>query len=1382
MAFADSGNARSRDRAGVKQSTIRPARKRSEAETSEPEAENITILPSAFAPPPPASAENHQPKIPDFVFDRKYYIEKYVDIKETIKSNSIFEVERHFWDYGAAEGRQPSLFFDLHHVSHRLARFFGIRVLGEAAIRAYFNLPETDRFMPNAWFNPWAFRHFYKERFPEIRSLSDYGLFAFYLEKAGSERLSPNGLFSEEAYRIANPHLEAAIETGHLASGFAQFAAAEDSDGTLVDFDMAETNRVAARRGEREFVLSGRAEIGLRLWWFDEAFYLTVYPDVHALKRQGAIRSGLEHFLVLGDREKRLPHPALSPLATRPASLGLREALAAMPRTPRRIALDVAAAAGETICGQAGAAPRPIVDEALWRMIEPPEVRCRVDTVGYVRANPDLAVYPTPESLQEHWRGFGLKEQRLAPGTKLFAERRFHLEDLGRYPPGGVNLIGALSAHSGLGAAARGYRDAMRAAGIVVDEYDVSGATRPGGVFDLFDPAKLRFGHNFICLNPDHIATLVDRYGSALFDRRINIGAWVWEMPVSRPEWNAVLGGFDLIVTPSAFCRDAFAAVTERPIEIIPYVVDRAALLAERDRAEKSPWIVAIEAARQGKRRGERERTVVLFVMDASSYVARKGIDIFRAVAERVAAAAPGQFLFVLKTHSRDAAGGLLDDMPADTLVIDAVLDPPDLVKLKTLADLYISPHRSEGFGLNIFESLVLGVPALVSDYAGARELLGADYPLLIPGHPAEVEVERGPYRAHGVWFEPDVEAAVAKLLAFPKRDAAMRAALDETCREVSERLSATAVGAEMRRIFEQRCAFGLDLSGFLPAIDAPRDETLSLPHVTEAASAQPVSVPAELVRPRFSVVTPTYNTEPRWLEDLYDDLRAQTVTAWEWCIADDGSTDPATIAALNALRRRDSRVRVSFGANGGISAATNRAVMLSSAPYVVMVDHDDRLAPNLLHAYAARIDAPATPDLLYCDEDKLFADGKRGDHYFKPDYAPEHLLSVMYVLHCLCVRKSRFLELGGYRPAYDGAQDHDFALRAASAGAVFAHIPAPLYHWRMGEGSTASSAAAKPHADQAGRRAVAEHLQRLGVRGTVEAGIFPGSYRVRPTLPDDPVTLLVLTRFAQGPIVRPGEAPKRVCYAEHFIDSILLHEPHVKFRLALVIDEGCEAMANVLAKRDKRIDVMVHRRGGAPFNFAAKANFAVASAATERVVLLNDDMETMAPGWLEAILEPLQLPGVGVVGGRLLHADDTVQHAGIVLGLHGAAGHVFVGTPDDYIGYNGFTHVMRNYAAVTGALMAFRRTLFTRIQGFDERYPIDYNDVDFCLRALEAGQRVVYTPFARLRHFESRSAPRTAADPLDTERFSHRWRAIIDRDPYYNPNLSRHSALCEAV
>ncbi len=321
----------------------------------------------------------------------------------------------------------------------------------------------------------------YKSRFQEVALLSDYALFVFYLERVAEEQVSPSGLFSEEDYRAAHPDIAAAIAAGRLGSGFDYFAGQDEpvTAGTLPHFDADQPNHAGAIRAERDFVLSGQPEIGARLWWFDECFYLTVYPDVHALKRQGAIRSGLEHFMMLGGREGWLPHPALMALAKRPPGTPLRTALAEIPRpTAHHIRLDLAAATAAFLYDQPNVAPRPMIDEALWRSVEPPTVQCSLDTGAYLKTNPDLVNYVTPEALAGHWRAFGLREQRLAPGTNLFGERRLHLEHLGLWQTGGVNLFGAFSAPSGLGAAVRGYRDAMIAAGIIVDEYDVSGHSR----------------------------------------------------------------------------------------------------------------------------------------------------------------------------------------------------------------------------------------------------------------------------------------------------------------------------------------------------------------------------------------------------------------------------------------------------------------------------------------------------------------------------------------------------------------------------------------------------------------------------------------------------------------------------------------------------------------------------------------------------------------------------------------------------------------------------------------------------------------------------------------------------------------------------------------
>ncbi|WP_048863051.1 glycosyltransferase, partial [Acidisphaera rubrifaciens] len=250
--------------------------------------------------------------------------------------------------------------------------------------------------------------------------------------------------------------------------------------------------------------------------------------------------------------------------------------------------------------------------------------------------------------------------------------------------------------------------------------------------------------------------------------------------------------------------------------------------------------------------------------------------------------------------------------------------------------------------------------------------------------------------------------------------------------------------------------------------------------------------------------------------------------------------------------------------------------------------------------------------------------------------------------------------------------------------------------------------------------------------------------------------------------------------YVSSFVRSILAQPPAPAFRIRVVVDEDALALAAPLAELDTRVEIVPFRRGGASFNFAEKANFAVRTSGTDRVVLLNDDMEAIDGGWLAALLEPLELPGVGIVGGQMLRPDDTIQHCGIALGIHGAAAHLFEGLPSHHVAYNAFNQVMRNYAAVSGAMIAFRRAAFDRVGGFDERFPIDFNDVDFCLRLADAGLRTVYTPFARLRHFESRSARRLTQDALDRHRFCTRWASWVRRDPFYNRHLTRSGVMCE--
>ena len=1313
------------------------------------------------------------------LFDEEFYLRQ-EDICLERSRDVSFDAFEHFQKHGISEGRSPSFAFDINFVHHKLARYLGIKIQLSEVIATFLELAPAERFVPNGWFSPWSFRRLYGPVYDEIESLPDYELFEYYMAHVAERALSPNGLFNEQAYRARYPDVARAVEQQDFRSGFLHFVYHGAADGRINLPGFSLLAYAADRNGETEkdYVLAHHAELQRVVPWFDESFYLSVYGDAHDLKRREAIRSGLEHFLVLGFSERRIPHPAMLDDMAEPGTDSPWSFFAAHEGVPPpQISLEQASRLLRHLSRQEPGRDRQRLAKAVWPFVEPPPVAARFDEASYLAVNTDVAhalAGAPPGSAMVHWREFGLYEQRVAPGTNVFVNRTVSRAD---FPERcrGVNFFGPLSASSGLGIAAHGFISALRSVEVSVDTYDVSRLISRDLPLDLFAASDLAYPINFFFLNPDQVLPLVHRFGTALFDHRANVACWVWELASPRLEWRAALAGFDLIVTPSDFCTASFATFTNRPVVTCPYVVDEALLRAELCRSSGNHWIARLEAEKAAGKR------VVLFIMDASSYTTRKGVDVFLAMVARLEADHPGRCTFVLKTHSKDYSKSSYRVNDSSVLVINEVLKFPDLVKLKSLADVYVSPHRSEGFGLNIFEALALGVPTLCSIYGGGMDLLPEDYPFRIPGRLAEVGRDLGPYRRHAVWFEPSVDAAcdaLVEMLGKPPQNGRF----GQIAESIRSQLSKKAVGTRLRQILEEHCALNAEptdagLRRFAFLTTPPIDECFELglpPGLGEAARQERLRKAAfQSLSPFFTIVTPTYNTPPEFLNELYQDLVAQSFPGWEWCVCDDGSSRPETLLVLGELRRKDARVRVKFlPKNVGIAAATNAAVATANGTYLLMVDHDDRVHPELLRVYHEAILRDDSAAILYCDEDKLDLEGRNCEPFFKPDWSPEHIMSAMYVLHCLCIRKSEFLALDGYRSAYDGAQDHDFVLRAAAAaGATIRHVDELLYHWRKTVDSMAASSEAKEFAIEAGRRAVADYLSRLNVRGTVEHGLFPGTYRVRPVLPPDRVSLNILSACTQ---VR-GE---RQTYVERFVRSILAYESPVDFEIRVVVDHDRLELAAPLAELDARVQLVPFRRSGANFSFAEKANFAAATSGCDRIVLLNDDMEATDPGWLPALLEPLELPGVGVVGGRLLHDDGTIQHAGIVLGIYGGCAHVFEGLPAEDIGYNGLTHMIRNYSAVTGALMAFRRSTFDLVRGFDPDFPIDYNDVDFCLRVIESGLRIVCTPFAVLKHFESRSAKRMVRDQLDTRRFRGKWSAYIARDPYYNRNLSRDSVI----
>ncbi|WP_430913974.1 glycosyltransferase [Methylobacterium sp. sgz302541] len=523
--------------------------------------------------------------------------------------------------------------------------------------------------------------------------------------------------------------------------------------------------------------------------------------------------------------------------------------------------------------------------------------------------------------------------------------------------------------------------------------------------------------------------------------------------------------------------------------------------------------------------------------------------------------------------------------------------------------------------------------------------------------------------------------------------------------------------------------------------------------------------------RPRFSILTPVYDVERRFLEAAVSSVIAQWYPDWELILVDDRSTDPETRAGLEAIAHP--RIEVIFSPeNRGIAATTNAALAQASGDYVVFLDHDDALTPDCLYELALAIDRTGA-DYVYSDEDKIDAEGRFSSPFFKPDWSPDALMSIMYTCHVTAMRRALVEEVGGLRAGYEGAQDYDLALRVSERTQRIAHVPKVLYHWRTLPASLASTMAAKPYAHESVRRLKEDALSRCGISGRVEAvASLPGQFRVNYAPVGEPLVSIVIP-------TRDNHALLAAC-----IDSILTRSTYATIEIA-VLDNGSEEPATRaalarLAKREK-VSVISDPR---PFNYSAINNLGAAATRGEILLFLNDDTEVVTPDWLERLIGYAQRPHVGAVGARLHFPDGTIQHCGVVNLLDGP-GHAFYrrdgGKPADF----GRDTLDYDWLAVTGACLAVERGKFERVGGFDESLPVAYNDVDLCLRLHEAGLYNVVCQAARLVHHESASR---GSDERDREkqarllRDRHRLFALhprhLARDPFHNPNLQPNSGL----
>ncbi len=520
---------------------------------------------------------------------------------------------------------------------------------------------------------------------------------------------------------------------------------------------------------------------------------------------------------------------------------------------------------------------------------------------------------------------------------------------------------------------------------------------------------------------------------------------------------------------------------------------------------------------------------------------------------------------------------------------------------------------------------------------------------------------------------------------------------------------------------------------------------------------------------PKITVVVPVYKPRPWFLKSCIESVLSQTYPGWELCICDDGSNDAHVSALLAAAERRDPRIRVAtLESNSGISSATNTAIALGTGAFVAFLDHDDELAPEALARVAEAIVDRPDADVVYSDEDKLDELSDRCQPTFKPDWSPDWLMSTAYICHLFVVRRSLVDEIGGLRPDFDGSQDYDLMLRSTERARSVVHIPEVLYHWRMVAGSAAEDSRAKPWAHEASRRAVAAALQRRGEPGRVDDGPYVGIYNVRRVVRGNPLVSALVPFRNEASLLRS-------C-----VESIRSLAGYDNVEIVLADNDSDDPETGALLEQLREDPAVKTIRSPGTFNWSKINNEAVAASRGDFLLFLNNDVEGKSQDWLLAMLEHAQRPEVGAVGARLLYPDGSVQHAGVVVGMYGKTGHVAQGVPGYDPGYMGMTKLTRNLSAVTGACMMTRRDVFERLGGFDEQMAAGYGDIDYCLKVRGAGYLVVYTPVAELLHAESYSRG-AFEDDDEFEPFSRRWgRRVEDVDPYFNPNLSRHSPYCE--
>lgn len=524
---------------------------------------------------------------------------------------------------------------------------------------------------------------------------------------------------------------------------------------------------------------------------------------------------------------------------------------------------------------------------------------------------------------------------------------------------------------------------------------------------------------------------------------------------------------------------------------------------------------------------------------------------------------------------------------------------------------------------------------------------------------------------------------------------------------------------------------------------------------------------------PCISIIVPTYKTPEKFLKEMIDSVRNQSYENWELCIGDGSVTEDTVKNVVESYQKKDKRIKMlCLSENLGIAGNTNAALSIATGDYIALLDHDDILAPDALYEVVKWMNEhyKDETDVIYTDEDKVSFDLKDYfEPHFKSDYNLDLIRSNNYICHLFVARKSIVDQVGGFRKEYDGSQDYDFILRCIEQSKHVEHVPKVLYHWRCHPGSTAANQESKMYCYEAGKRAIEDHLKRMGeddcqVVMTEHLGFYHVIYPIREQ--------------KKVSIIIPNKDQKEIL--ERCIESVIQKTDYKNYEIIIVennstTNEIFEYYKTIEQRENIRVVIWKDK-----FNYSAINNFGVRYANGEYLLFLNNDIEVIRENWLSEMLANVQRKEVGIVGAKLLYPDNMVQHAGVIIGMGGIAGHPLSRHPADDCGYFARGIIQQNLNAVTAACMLTKKEVYEKVKGFEEKLAVAFNDIDLCLKVRKAGYLIVYDPEALLYHHESIS--RGKEDTLEkrnrfegeVDYMAKKWKDVLEKgDEYYNPNLS---------